>query len=54
MPKSVESFVGGGLVIDMPGTDIADYLQSMLELQWLPSDEELIHNMETHIDHHRL
>ena len=39
-----------GILIDMPETQIEEYLRSRIDLEWLASDEDLIHFMETFID----
>jgi hypothetical protein len=43
----------GGLIIDMPETGVEDYLRTVLDLDWLPSDEDLINHLETLLEQHR-
>jgi hypothetical protein len=37
----------------MPDTDIEEYLRNSIDLQWLSSDEDLIHFMQTFIEEHQ-
>ena len=42
-----------GILLDMPDTDIEEYLRNSIDLQWLSSDEDLIHFMQTFIEEHQ-
>ena len=44
--------LAGGLILDLPDSGIKDYLQSKLDLQWIPTDEDLINNLENIIEEH--
>lgn len=43
----------GGLILDLPDENIVAYLKDKLDLQYLPSDEDLITFMENQIEQHR-
>ena len=42
----------GGVIIDMPEENIESYLLTVLDLKWMPTDEELITHLEILIERH--
>ena len=51
LPDSV-NHVEGGLILELPETDVENYLKEKLDLKWMKSDEELINSLETLIEVH--
>ena len=43
----------GGIIIDLPDENIEEYLQDKVDLQVMPSDEDLINYLEDQIDDHQ-
>jgi hypothetical protein len=43
----------GGLIIDLPEMGVEEYLKNILDIEQLPSDEDLINHLETLIEKHR-
>jgi hypothetical protein len=51
LPPVVDE-LSGGLILDLPDHNIKEYLQSKLDLKWMPTDEELVNNLENLIEEH--
>jgi hypothetical protein len=52
LPESVSS-LNGGIVIDMPDTGCEQYLRTVIDIDKLLPDEELIQNLEDLIEDHK-
>lgn len=49
LPPGIEE-LSGGLILDLPDSNIKEYLQKKLDLRWMPTDEDLINNLESMIE----
>ena len=52
VPENVSS-LNGGIVIDMPDTGCEEYLRTVIDIDKLKPDEELIQNLENLIEDHK-